>query len=274
MRFIFQTPTLRVSLFCILICALIGWSNVLWAEPVKQNPLRIGIIISSLPWISNDPVQPQGIIIDVFEYAFAEMDIPITLFVQPAARLLEQLHNQKLDGALVIGGAHHALSDTLTCTKPLATLPFGLYLPASTNIPTQKGSEEKLLLGLLRVSHMDLRYIPKSLEFKTFSNSAMMLRAFKADRINGVISSPLIVAHWKWQLQLDLEPKLHFSHLHSYACFSVLTLGDSAKSLADTFYQLYIAAIDKQSTKLPPATLQAITKFDSRKPPKTLLEVE
>ncbi len=281
---------LALHTFCLLIVmsqSVAAQATTFKETTVKENaskeavtPIQLGMIYNSLPWTDHTTSPPTGIGIEITNTVFQTMDIPFEIKLLPASRLLAQLNNGSLQAASVADEGSAELSKILACSNDILKIPFGLYISSdstlisSTNTSQAKIPWQQLHVGVLRLSYIEGYYLQKAANIESFPNSVQLFRSFKANRINAINSSPLIVKHWEKVLDLRLNPILHFNNLGVKLCFSRRHLGDRADRLANQFEKTFFNILDNTPEKFTEQAQHALHLYDARKSPRTVLEVD
>ncbi|BFM15043.1 hypothetical protein R50073_12260 [Maricurvus nonylphenolicus] len=264
-----------VRLNLTLLIVFLGTAMVGHASSSTSVPdeLRVGVAIASLPWASDDTGESTGIVIDIVKTTMEALDKKAVFNIVPPARVVSMLRNKSIDAGIVLINPGVVL-ESLACSQPLVTVPFGLYLEASSPHRSPNIPWDQLKIGAQSANHLDNPPEFEKLNIQFFKNSVLIFRSLKAKRVNSIFSSPLVVEHLSEVFQIKMEAREHVGYRSAVLCFSVEGFGEAAELLADQFTKSYFDIVDNQPERLSPTTLRAIKLFDSRGLPKTLTNIE
>ncbi|NIB45003.1 hypothetical protein HBA55_35820 [Pseudomaricurvus alkylphenolicus] len=215
----------------------------------------------------DDTGESTGIVIDIVKTTMEALDKETVFSYAPPARVVSMLRNKSIDAGVVVLINPGVVLESLVCSQPLVTVPFGLYLEASSPHRSPNIPWDQLKIGAQSLSHADWPPEFEKLNIQFFKNPVLIFRSLKAKRVNSIVSSALIVEHLSEVFQIKMEAREHVGYMSAVLCFSVEGFGEAAELLADQFTKSYFDIVDNQSERLSPTTLRAIKLFDSRGPP-------
>lgn|GEM_PF-6001428 len=266
----------RVILLC-LASQIAFASSPATVSEAAAPPIQFGMAGSNDPWThSTDEGVSEGYAVEMVSATLAELGYTVHVMMMPPRRVNASLNTHRLSGAIVLEPRNKKLNlvPDIVCTPIVLEIPWGLYtkreralLPEAFSPGNGYIGEQGrgVVLGVLNFNHFEGSGFFDEQKTVYFSNSKLLYRALKADRIDGLISSPVVAAFWQKQLAMDLEAHPPWGRFAVRNCFSRVRLGQAAEKIAAQFNQTMYELLDHKPWVFSDGALEAIRRYDGRK---------
>lgn len=237
--------------------------------------MMFGMAGSNDPWTYTEEGESKGYAVEMLRVTLAELGYSVQVVMMPPRRVNASLNTHRLSGAIVLEpiNQNQELAPELVCTPNVLQIPWGLYtkreralLPEFFNAGTGYVSEQGrgLVLGILNFNHFENAGPFNEHHTVYFSNSKLLYRALKADRIDGLVSSPVVADFWQAELAMDLEAHPPAGRFNVRNCFSSVLLGPDAEKIAAQFNPTLFNLLDHKPWIFSDGALEAIRRYDVR----------